>query len=76
MIRKPRPSSGRTKRFRIYQLSTSTREPGAMLAATRTRATAMESLLVLPLSGTRRERMATTPRASTTPSVTQHCALT
>jgi hypothetical protein len=35
MMRKPRFSSGRTKRFRMYQLSTSTREPGAMLAANR-----------------------------------------
>ena len=36
----------------------------------------MTSLLVLPLRGTRRERIGKTPRAITRPIVTQHCALT
>lgn len=75
MMRKPRLNSGRTKRRRMYQLSTNTRAPGTKEETTRTSAPAMHSLLVLPLCGTRRERMGTTPRASATPSVTQHCAL-
>ncbi|SAL07036.1 hypothetical protein AWB78_08382 [Caballeronia calidae] len=77
-----RRSNGRTRRARMNQESNSTRMGRSVTPETaRTSASAILSLLVLPVSGTSRERigstMPTPPLPSTlTPRVTMHCAQT